>query len=296
MQKSKFHFQRVVFCYRLNYMDLDKQFKDLNLDEKVEVAKEATEKVVEKVAEKNEALEKVDDFSESDKILADLQSRLSNIDNDEDTEVVPVVVTETFFDKFKSFLIPILLTVFALILTLALLYFFSKNRVKESDNSITNTGPVEEVIYPKKEVIVVTEPEPELEPEVVATTTPVLFEEGTTTIVNVRFSYDKINYDTYPRGIYLNEQQIFEGDYMDYKLSASNRPYANDFFFGRDRYMVSLIGDCSYVVDEANILVGNMKEGNKLFTGKVLKIIDSSKPHIVCAAGQSINNNYDANQ
>jgi hypothetical protein len=196
------------------------------------------------------------------------------------------------------------------------MYFFSKGQVERSAQAIVNNQAQPEVIIikeekPRVEVIVEPEvvvpecdpetqilneelnecedlPEPEPEPE------PVGFENGTTTVVKVRFAYDKINYDTSSRGIYLLSEQIFgeEGQYEDFKLLMSNRPFANDMFFGIDRYMVSLMGACSYVVDEADILVSNMNDSggdavyndikDRYFRGKMEKVIYSSKPHIVC--------------
>jgi hypothetical protein len=131
--------------------------------------------------------------------------------------------------------------------------------------------------------------------EIIPTTSEIAkFENGTTTNVRVRFSYDKFNYDNYPRGIYMLSEQIFgeEGDYEDYKILPTSRPNANDMFFGIDRYMVSLLGACQYVVDDATILVSDMRDSegdqvysaikDKYFRGKVEKIVESSKPHIVC--------------
>jgi hypothetical protein len=120
------------------------------------------------------------------------------------------------------------------------------------------------------------EPEPEPEPVKAG------FENGTTTILHVRFSYDKFNYDNYPRGIYLLEDQIFDGDYKDFKLAPTNRAFANDHFFGVDRYTVSLIGVCSYVVDDAKILVKDVNAKEKYFTGNVVKIVEASKARVDC--------------
>lgn len=237
----------------------------------------------------------------------------------EEDEVETVVVQEgegeTFLDKIKPFILPIFLTIFALLFAVIFMYFFSKGKVERSAQAIVNNQAQPEVIIIKEEkpkVEVVVEPEivvpecdeetqilneelnecedlPEPEPEPV-----VGFENGTTTVVKVRFDYDRHSYDTKPRGIYMLSEQIFgeEGQYEDFKMLMSNRPYANDMFFGIDRYMVSLIGACRYVVDEADILVSNMNdsEGDKVyddikdkyFRGKMEKVLNSSKPHIVC--------------
>lgn len=264
--------------------------KDKNLEKQLNDLKEMTRDFSQASkdtlpTEKVETIEKIDDFAEGDQILKDIQERFTHYNPDEDLNAFPV--DNTFFGRLKPFLFPIFITLFALVLTILLLYFFSKSRNENALKAITNNGGLEVVEAPS-DIVIVEEPEPEVAtptPEIVepvATPTPIVFENGTTTEVNVNFSYDKFNYDNFPRGIYLNRTQKFEGDYEGYKINASNRSFANDFFFGRDRYMVSLIEECNYVVDEATILVSNFRVGNKSFTGKVEKIIDSSKPRIVC--------------
>jgi hypothetical protein len=206
-----------------------------------------------------EALEKIEDFAEADQMMIELQKKL-----DEEMVLDESPENLTLFERLKPYLVPALITILALLLTSLLLYFFSKSKTYESQDAITNTGKVEEVVVPSG---VVVEEVVEPEEEIIATTTPevatptkVTFANGTTTIVNVDFSYDKFNYDNYPRGIFLTDKQIFEGNYKNYKLLARNRAFANDFFFGIDRYMVSLIGDCSYTVTGSDILVENMKD------------------------------------
>ncbi len=316
-------------------MDIQKDFKDLNLDEKemvVEVAKE---------------LEVTDDnLDESEKMIRDLEKRIANIKTEEKTavaakdsavnvetavenistnletqddvvvenedELVSEPVEQTALEKFQPFILPVCLTLFAIFFAALFLYFFSKSRVDNSQKAIVNTGTTEIIKYVEKpivkqEPVIVAEIEPPtcvenqklndakdacedlLPPPVVEVPK---FENGTTTVVNVRFSFDKFNYDNYPTGIYLNETQIFEGDYKDFKILPTNRSYANDFFFGVDRNMVSLLGSCKYVVDEAQILVSNMRDSegdqvysaikDRYFRGKVVKILDASKPHINC--------------
>lgn len=238
-----------------------------------------------------------------------------NVDEVE-TVVVQEGEGETFLDKIKPFILPIFLTIFALLFAVIFMYFFSKGKVERSAQAIVNNQAQAEVIVVKEEkpkVEIVVEPEvvvpkcdpvtqilneevnecedlPEPEPEPVVAS----FENGTTTVVKVRFSYDKINYDNFPRGIYMLSEQIFgeEGQYEDFKLLMTNRPFANDMFFGVDRYMVSLMGACQYVVDEADILVSNMNDSqgdqvysaikDKYFRGKMERVINASKPHIVC--------------
>lgn len=259
--------------------------------------------------------------------LADGEAENNNIYDSGNPDEVKTMIDETetvilqegegdaFLDKIKPFIVPIFLTIFALLFAVIFMYFFSRGKVERSAQAIVNNQAQPEVIIIKeekpKEVVVVPEkvipecdsetqilneelnecedlPEPEPEPVVVG------FENGTTTVVKVRFSYDKFNYDGYPRGIYLVSQQIFgeEGQYEDFKLLPISRPDANDMFFGIDRYMVSLLGACQYVVDEADILVSDMNDSqgdqvyssikDKYFRGKVEKILESSKPHIVC--------------
>ncbi len=234
--------------------------------------------------------------------------------DDTETVVVQEGEGETFLDKIKPFILPIFLTIFALLFAVIFMYFFSKGKVERSAQAIVNNQAQPEVIIIKeekpKEVVVVPEkvvPECDEETQILneeknecedlpPPPPPAKsgFENGTTTVVKVRFSYDKLNYDTYPRGIYMLSEQIFgeEGEYEDYKILSPNRPAANDLFFGIDRYMVSLLGACQYVVDEADILVSDMHDSegdqvysaikDKYFRGKVEKIIESSKPHIVC--------------
>lgn len=251
------------------------------------------------VPEDDVVTETTKDFNETENVAND----------DVEQVIVQEGADETFIDKIKPFILPICLTLFALLFAAIFMYFFSQSRVEKSAQAIVNSQTTPEVIIVKEEkpkvqeVVVVPEkvvpecdpetqilneelnecedlppPEPEPEPE------PIGFENGTTTIVKVRFSFDKFNYDNPPRGIYTTGEQIFAGEYEGYKINASNRPYTNDMFFGIDRYMVSLIGVCRYVVDEADILISNMREveGQKQFTGSVEKVIGNSKPHIVC--------------
>ncbi len=237
-------------------------------------------------------------------------------ENNLEEDVEKVYVEEgggTFLDKIGPFILPICLTLFALIFAAIFMYFFSKSRVEKTAQAIQNVQTQPEVIIIKetkpevKEVVVIEEkvvPECDLETQVLneelnecedlpPPPKPVFYN-GTTTIVNVRFAYDRLNYDTFPMGIYLLENQNFEGEYEGFKLLATNRAYANDFFFGVDRYMVSLLGACKFVIDDAEILVENMYDseggaeqkniGKNYFTGKVAKILNASKPHIVCGA------------
>jgi hypothetical protein len=208
---------------------------------------------------------------------------------------------QTWVEKLQPFIIPICLTLFAIIFAGLFLYFFSKSRVETTAQAIVNQGVPEQVYYPPTPTPVVVKEEPLtcdspkilndtkdacIDPTPAAEPTPVKaqFENGTTTEVQVRFSYDKFNYDNSPRGIYLLGDQSFDGDFTDFKLAPTNRAFANDYFFGIDRYKVSLIGSCSYAVDNATILVENMNEVNdKYFTGKVVKVIDSGKPRIDCS-------------
>lgn len=220
--------------------------------------------------------------------------------------------SETFLDKIKPFILPIFLTIFSLIFASIFMFFFSQSRIERSVQAITNQQTQAEVIVirdvqpeVKQDPVVIPEVVvPECDPE-----TQILneeenicedkpepekpeFDNGTTTILKVKFSYDSLNYDNYPRGIYLSKEQIFQGEYEDYKLLTINRPDANDMFFGLGRNMVSLIGACKYVVDEAEILVENVRssEGDQVysaikdqyFRGKMLKVLEHSKPHIVC--------------
>jgi hypothetical protein len=281
------------------------------------------------VGEESKSLEVDKDIEDSHKILKDLEQKLSEVkakdapsvyvaadayaqDSLDDEETIEEMENEpTALERFQPFILPICLTLFAIIFAGLFLYFFSKSRVDNSQNAITNSGTTEIIKYVeqpvvKQEPVVIPEKltcdSPQIlnetgdaciDPKPEATTPePLAFENGTTTIVNVRFSYDKFNYDNYPAGIYLNEIQIFEGDYQDFKIFPTNRAFANDYFFGVDRYMVSLLGNCSYQIDEAQILVQNMKDSegdevypnikDRYFRGKVLKVLESSKPHIVC--------------
>lgn len=265
-------------------MDLKKEFQDLNLDEHNE-------------------------NGEHHEIVKDLENRLAKIKEenevvvDEDgNEVVyeEVEQEQTFVDKIQPFILPIALTIFAIFFAGMFLYFFSKSRVENTAQAIINQGVPEPVVNEpapipvviKEELLTCTEPKilnetkdacvdppaPEPEPEPAKPG----FENGIDTEVNVRFSYDKFSYDNSPRGIYLLGEQSFDGDYKNFKINPTNRSYANDYFFGIDRYTVSLIGDCSYVVENAKIMVENMNLADKNFTGKVTKVIESSKPKIVC--------------
>lgn len=246
---------------------------------------------VEEIPEPTEALEKIEDFAEADEMMIELQKKL-------DEQVMEGELPEnmTLLERLKPYLVPAVITILALLLTSLLLYFFSKSKTYESADAITNTGKVEEVVVPSG---IVVEEVVEPEEEIVATTTPevatptkVTFANGTTTIVKVNFSYDKFNYDNYPRGIFLTGEQIFEGNYKGYKLLPRNRSFANDFFFGIDRYMVSLIGDCSYTVTDTDILVKNMVDstddqtysaiGDEYFRGDVVKIVKKGTPKVVC--------------
>jgi hypothetical protein len=253
--------------------------------------------------------------SEHGEVSQNTSSSDTQTQDDTETVVVPVGEGSDFVQKIRPFILPIFLTIFALIFAAIFMYFFSKSRVEKSAQAIVNNQSQPEVIVVKetkpevKEVVVIPEktvPEcdqatqyldeeknecVDLPPKEEKPVKPV-FENGTTTIVKVRFAYDKYNYDNYPRGIYLLADQIFEGEYEDYKIIPTSRPYANDMFFGIDRYMVSLIGACQYVVDEADILVANMQDStndqvysaikDKYFRGNVVKILESSKPHVVC--------------
>ncbi len=264
-------------------MDLKREFQDLNLN---------------------------DDGSHE--IVKDLESRLAKIKQDENSKVVvdengneviyeEVEQEQTFLEKIQPFILPIALTIFAIIFAGMFLYFFSKSRVESTAQAIINQGVPEPVINEpvpipvviKEEPLKCTEPQilneakdacidPEPEPQPEPEPVKAEFENGTTTEVNVQFSYDKFNYDNSPRGIYLLTDQIFNGDYKNFKISPNNRSYTNDYFFGIDRYTVSLIGSCSYVVDNAKILVEDMRLEDKKFTGKVAKIIESGKPRIDC--------------
>lgn len=293
------------------YMDLQNQFKDLNLDKNLD--KQAKDIL--------DAQGNTDSHDESNKIIKDLEERLSKIrssknpvasapalvntdtQDDGDEEVVEEeyeeMGEESFLDKIQPFILPICLTLFAIIFAGLFLYFFSKSRVQNTAQAIVNAGVPEQVYYPPAPVPVVVkeeplkctepqilneakdaciDPEPEPEPEPVKAG----FEDGTTTEVKVRFSYDKFNYDNSPRGIFVLKDQVFDGDYENFKIAPTNRAFANDYFFGVDRYTVSLIGSCSYVIDDANILVKNMIEKDNYFTGQVVKVIEASKPRVEC--------------
>lgn len=285
-------------------MDLQNQFKDLNLDENLD---KDTVEIEKKLAEENlPAI--VEPSSEGQQIISDLEKRLAEIKKSEgivegeDQEEEEDEEEKTLLEALQPYILPICLTLFALVFAALFLYFFSKSRVDNAVNAITNVGAVDPSYYPQTPSVVVTEEplkcelpnylneagdaclepvleEEEPEPEVIA---KLGFENGTTTIVNVRFSFDKYNYDNYPRGIYLLEDQIFEGGFLDFKIAPTNRAFANDHFFGVDRYTVSLIGNCSYVVDDARILVKNMYDKGKYFTGNVVKVIEASKPRVDC--------------
>jgi hypothetical protein len=139
-----------------------------------------------------------------------------------------------------------------------------------------------------KDECVAVVPEPEPEPAKPG------FENGKTVEMNVRFSYDKFSYDNSPRGIFVLKDQTFEGKYEGFKVSPSNRAYANDYFFGIDRYTVSLIGSCVFVVDNAKVEIENAQLKDKYFTGKVTKVIEASKPRVDCRnAGVEYNNQDD---
>lgn len=276
-------------------MDLNKQFKDL--DDTIDKLEKESPSVnvpppenipTEEVLPNNlvtpvigeNSIEKLDDFKESNQILAELEKGIALAQTDEPgAEALSEPVNST--NSVNLYILPIALTLLALLLAGTLLYFFAMSKPTDTVKAITNEGQVlvptstSEIVFKEEPTIVVATPTE-------ATSTPVFFENGTTTIVNVRFSYDKVNYDNTPRGIFLNEKQIWDGDYKDFKISPSNRGYANDHFFGIDRYTVSLIGSCIYTVDTATILVSNMVEGDKVFTGKVEKVIDSSTPRVVC--------------
>ena len=290
-------------------MDLQKEFKDLNLP-----------------------TDASDEHDEGDKIIKDLEARLAQIKS-QDAEVssnndIENTVAETDLDdesqqfenddpgqqplleRIQPFIIPICLTLFAVIFAAIFLYFFSKSRVQQTAGAIVNVGDAPKIETPAPAPVIKVEPlvctDPQIlndagdgciDPPVVATTTPVVetapnFENGTTTVVSVRFSFDKYNYDNYPRGIYLLQDQIFTGDYADFKILPTNRAFANDHFFGVDRNMVSLIGDCQYVVDNAQILVKDMKDStddqvysaikDRYFRGNIIRVMHSTKPHIVC--------------
>lgn len=286
-------------------MDLNKEFKDLNIPEGVE--KEA--KQIEENLPENKR-----DLDENERIVKDLEERLKKINEKEDVDEEEEDIEEeaTFYEKVQPFIIPICLTIFALIFAALFLYFFSQSRVEKTPPAIVNSGNIEPAYYPQQpaQIVVKEEPIECVEPQILndagdgCIDPPVQeeepepekagFENGTTTIAHVRFSFDKFSYDNKPRGIYMLEDQIFSGDYTDYKINPSNRAYANDYFFGVDRYMVSLIGDCSYTIDDARILVKNMTLGNNTFTGNVVKIIEASKPHIVCSPGQRADKNASA--
>ncbi len=280
-------------------MDLRSEFKDVNMDDK-NVPETLPVAAVSSPDEEN--------------IVKDLETRLANIkktetneehidtegEDEEAEEEYEDLDEQTFLEKIQPFILPIALTIFAIIFAGMFLYFFSKSRVENTAQAIVNAGVPEQVYYPPAPVPVIIKeepltcelpqilnedasacitPEPEPEPQ------KPTFENGTTTEVNVKFSYDKFNYDNSPRGIYLNEVQVFEGDYTDYKINPSNRAFANDYFFGVDRYTVSLIGSCSYVVTDAKILVKNMvlNDNKKTFSGEVAKVIEASKPKVDCS-------------
>jgi hypothetical protein len=303
-------FYKSLFCITLiSSMDL-KDFQYINEEEKKKDSLLSHEdhddgdKILKELEERITKLTEQDakkDAQELEKVVTDesLKERLDSIDTAEEEVVEEVLEEESFLDKIKPFIIPIFLTLFALIFSAIFMYFFSKSRIQQSVTAITNQNNQPEVIVVKEEKPVVKEPviieepvkEPEPEPEPPKKEPEkIVFEDGTTTVLHVRFSFDKYSYDNHPRGIYLTGEQIFEGDYEDYKLIASNRPFANDYFFGIDRYTVSLVGDCQYVVDDAQILVSNATLGDrslnsigkKYFKGTVKKVLDASKPHVVC--------------
>lgn len=287
-------------------MDLQNQFKDLNIDDNIE--KDA------------EAISKKAEADESAKVIRDLEKRLAEIkttdkqnqkstiddleEGDEDEEDDDDEYEPTLLEKVQPFIWPIMLTLFAIIFAGLFLYFFSKSRIQSSQTAIVNVGAVDPTYYPPQEpdVKVVEEPlkctlpqylneegdecldpepveeEPEPEPEPEVEKVPF----GNPATVRVRFSFDKYNYDNAPRGIFVLADQEFSGDYENFKIAPTNRAFANDHFFGVDRYMVSLIGSCSYVVDDAKILVKDMTEKDRYFTGNVVKVLEASKPRIDC--------------
>ncbi len=287
-------------------MDLRSEFKDLNLDSEKDNFDDG-EKIVKDLEERLAQLKRSEPLKapEEKKQTAEVLDEVNGDEEEaeEETEEEDEDMGEsTFLEKIQPFILPIALTFFAIIFAAMFLYFFSKSRVENTAQAIVNAGVPEQVYYPPTPVPVIIKeepltcelpqilnedasacitPEPEPEPVIVKPE----FENGTTTEVDVSFSYDKYNYDNYPRGIYLLEGQVFSGDFENYKINANNRAFANDYFFGVDRNTVSLIGSCSYVVDDAKILVKNMNlnESKKHFTGEVVKVIEASKPRIDCA-------------
>lgn len=285
-------------------MDLQNEFKDLNFgdeEKKDSVKKNVPEQKLTKDLEKN-LPESMGDFDESDKILKELEEKLKQIKQEEGEEEYTDEDEETFYEKVQPFIIPICLTIFAIVVAGIFLYFFSQSRIEKTPPAIVNSGNIEPAVtQPVQPQIIVKEEPLKCDPPQIlndsgdacvpapqeATSTPAAeFEDGTTTIAHVKFSFDKYNYDNSPRGIYMLPDQIFDGDFAGYKINPTNRAYANDHFFGIDRYTVSLIGTCSYVVDDAKILVKNMTKGNNYFTGNVVKVITSSKPRVMCSKGQ----------
>jgi hypothetical protein len=113
-------------------MDIQSQFKDLNFNED-EKPKVKPQKLIEE-----NLPEKTEDFDESDKIIKDLESRLATIRNFETSEEEEEQVEEnvyaygqTWVEKLQPFIIPICLTLFAIIFAGLFLYFFSKSRVEK---------------------------------------------------------------------------------------------------------------------------------------------------------------------
>lgn len=303
-------------------MDLDKEFKDLDLSQNVEPQKQSSKVVAPivpeiktEVKDDTQQLEKVTDFDESDKILADLKQRLEVIQNEEgpvkEEDNNDTVVVVPLWERIAPYIIPICLTIFALVFSGLFLYFFSMSRIQKTLTNISNSGNFEPIVLeaPKPVNIQVIETTPTcnenqvlsedgktcVDNTPVATTTPVAtkpdFENGTTTAVNIRFSYDKYNYDNSPRGMYLLKNQPFTGEYNNFRFVPTNRPVANDLMFGINRYMVSLMGSCKFTAPGVTVLVRNMNLQNGYFTGKVVKVLNAAKPSIDCAGVQPVEEN-----
>lgn len=207
-----FHFFKKIltnFMYTCGYnMDLQKQFKDLDLGENLEMD---VAKIEQKLNEEN-LPESREDFDEGEKMVKELEARLKQLAGNERRENVEEyedLEQETFLEKMQPFILPICLTLFAIVFAGLFLYFFSKSRVETVQQAIINNGVPEQVNYPpqpvpvivKEEPLVCTEPQilndtgdACIDPEPVATTTvpvKVAFEDGTTTEAHVRFSFDK---------------------------------------------------------------------------------------------------------
>ncbi len=274
----------------------------------------------------------LESFAGGDEILKEIENRIAHLEREEKgthaeinkisgpektisvVEKVADPITayegETFAEKVRPFIFPLFLTLGALIFSFVFVFIFLNLKPTITPRAITNIGgadPVQQI--PVKQVITyenATTTEPPIESKVTIPIPPIVkissFENGTNTAIQVRFSYNKYTYDTFPDGMYLTGNQVFSGNYEGYKILATNRAYANDYMFGVDRNKVYLIGQCSFKIDKARVAIVNMQDssddksydlvGKKYFRGKMLKVLESSKPYIDCKPGQNAGEDY----